>query len=107
VKKTNTLITYALALKDFVDFIESQNPFLNTLPMKDLDLLPHKCWDLIRASGRTLAPIAYRILAQVCFTSSCEQNWNSYSFVHNKMQNWLTLNHAKDLVYIYTNNKLL
>jgi hypothetical protein len=27
------------ALKDFANFVESQSPFSNTLPMKDLDLL--------------------------------------------------------------------
>ncbi len=48
-----------------------------------------------------------RKLAQVCSMSSCEQNWSSYSFVHSKVRNWLTLNWAKDLVYIYTNNKFL
>jgi hypothetical protein len=46
-------------------------------------------------------------LAQMCSTSLCEWNWNSYSFVHSKMQNWLISNQAKDMVYIYTNNKLL
>ncbi len=101
------MITYALALKDFVDFIESRGPFVNTLLVKDLDLFPHKCWDLMRASEHTLAPIDRHILAQVCSTSSCEQNWSSYSFVHNKVRNWLTMNRAEDLVYIYTNSKTL
>ncbi len=39
--------------------------------------------------------------------SSCEQNWNSYSFVCNKMQNRLTLKRAKNFMYIYINSKLL
>jgi len=75
--------------------------------MKDLDLLPHEWWDLIRASGCTFTPITCHILAQVCSTSPCERNWSSYSFIHNKVPNRLTLNRMEDLVYIYINNKLL
>ena len=30
-----------------------------------------------------------------------------YSFVHNKVRNWLGVKKAEDLVYIYTNSKLL
>jgi len=58
------------------NFVKSQGPFFDTPPMKDLDLLPHECWYLIGAGGRTSAPIAHHILAQVCFASSCTQNWN-------------------------------
>ncbi len=75
--------------------------------MKDLDLLPHKWWDFIRAGECTLAPITCCILVQECSTSSCEHNWNSYSFVHSKVWNQLTSNWAEDLVYICINNKLL
>ena len=43
----------------------------------------------------------------MCSISSCERNWSIYSFVHNKVRNRLQPSCAKDLVYIYTNNKLL
>jgi hypothetical protein len=55
-------------------------------PTKDFDLLPHKWWEFIRIGGCTFAPIACLILVQMCFTSSCKQNWSSYSFVYNKVQ---------------------
>jgi hypothetical protein len=35
----------------------------------------------------TFAPITHCILVQVCSTSSCKQNWSSYSFVHYKVWN--------------------
>jgi hypothetical protein len=70
-------------------------------------MFPHKWWDMIGISGGTFAPIACHILTQVCSTSSWKQNWNSYSFVHNKMRNQLTSNQMEDLVYIYTISKLL
>jgi hypothetical protein len=77
-KTIGTLTAYALALKNFTNFVESWSPFSNTTLMKDLNLLPYEWWDLIRANGRTFATITHRILAQVYSTSSYEQNWNSY-----------------------------
>jgi hypothetical protein len=81
-KITSTLTTYAIALKYFV---KSRGPFFDTTLVKDLNLLRYEWWDLIGANGHTFAPVAHRILAQVCSTSSCEQNWNSYSFVYSKV----------------------
>jgi hypothetical protein len=40
-------------------------------------------------------------------SSSCERNWNSYSFVHNKSRNRLQPKRAEDLVYVYTNSRLM
>jgi hypothetical protein len=54
-----------------------------------------------------LPRIVRRILAQVVSSSSCEQNWSSYSFVHSKVRNRLLSSHAEDLVYVYTNSRLL
>ena len=43
----------------------------------------------------------------MCSISSCERNWSTYSFVHNKVRNRLHPSRAEDLVYIYTNSRLL
>jgi hypothetical protein len=40
-------------------------------------------------------------------SSSCEQKWSSYSFVHNKSRNRLQPKKTEDLVYVYTNSRLL
>lgn len=66
---------------------------------------PHQWWQ--RNGGNTLPVITKRILSLTCLESSCEQNWNMNSFVHNKIRNWLGVKKAEDLVYIYTNSKLL
>ncbi len=42
-KTTHVSTAYALVLRNFVDFVESQGSFSDTPPMKDLDLFPHKC----------------------------------------------------------------
>ena len=59
------------------------------------------------SEAKALQTIARRILAQVCSISSCERNWSTYSFVHNKVRNRLHPSRAEDLVYIYTNSRLL
>jgi hypothetical protein len=39
--------------------------------------------------------------------SSYERNWSSYSFMHNKSRNRLQPKRAEDLVYVYTNSRLM
>jgi len=72
-----------------------------------LNMPPHERWDLIIVGVWTFTPMAKHIFIQACSTSLCEWNWSSYSFVHNKMHNHLTFDQVVDLVYIYTNSKLL
>ena len=57
--------------------------------------------------AKALQTIARRILAQVCSASTYERNWSMYSFIYNKVHNHLKHSCAKDLVYIYTNTRLL
>jgi hypothetical protein len=57
--------------------------------------------------GKLLPRIAQRILAQVVSSSSCKQNWSSYSFLHSKARNRLLSSCAEDLVYVYTNSRVL
>jgi hypothetical protein len=54
-----------------------------------------------------LLRIIQRILAQVVSLSSCKRNWSSYSFVHSKARNRLLPSCAEDLVYVYTNSRVL
>jgi hypothetical protein len=72
--------SYVQALTNFADLVKGQGPFVNILATTFLNIPPHEWWDLIGTSVRTLASIAKHIFAQVYSTSSCEQNWNSYSF---------------------------
>ena len=54
------------------------------------------------SEARDFQTIARQILVQICSISSCEQNWNIYSFVYNKVRNCLQPSCGEDLVYIYT-----
>ena len=69
------------------------------------NLQPHHWWS--RVGGEALPKIAKRVLALTCSASSCERNWSMYSFVHNKSRNRLGTKKEQDLVYIYTNTRLL
>ena len=69
------------------------------------NLQSHQWWSGV--GGEALPKIAKRVLALTCSASSCECNWSMYSFVHNKSQNRLGTKKAEDLVYIYTNTRLL
>ena len=69
------------------------------------NLQPHQWWS--RVGGEALPKIAKRVLALTCSASSCERNWSMYSSVHNKSRNRLGTKKAEDLVYIYTNTRLL
>jgi hypothetical protein len=69
--------------------------------------VPHLWWYTSGSVGKLLSRIARRILAQVVSSSSCERNWSSYSFLHSKARNRLLPSHAEDLVYVYTNLRVL
>jgi hypothetical protein len=70
-------------------------------------VVPHLWWFTSGSVGKLLPRIARRILAQVVSSSSCERNWSSYSFVHSKSRNRLLPSRAEDLVYVYTNSRVL
>ena len=57
--------------------------------------------------AKAFQTIARCILGQVCFASACERNWSMYSYIHNKVRNRLKHSCVEDLVYIYTNSRLL
>lgn len=38
---------------------------------------------------------------------ACERNWSSYDFIHSKKRNKLTPQRANDLVFVFTNLRLM
>ena len=69
------------------------------------NLQPHQWWP--RVGGEALPKIAKWVLALTCSASLCKRNWSMYSFMHNKSRNRLGTKKVEDLVYIYTNTRLL
>ena len=99
--------TYVEVLSQYQDFLENQGPFVDSTDPSVHVVPVHKWWDAMGGGAKALQTIARRIFAQVCSASACERNWSMYSFVHNKVRNRLKHSHAEDLVYIYTNSRLL
>ena len=106
-RKLCTPETYPDVVKEFIAFRHKNVPFHDMLDPKHQKCSPYAWWDFEGACGKLLAPIAKRILAQTLSSSSCERNWSSYSFVHDKKRNRLLPGRANDLVYVYTNSRLL
>ena len=54
-----------------------------------------------------LPRVAQRVTALVSSAGGCEQNWSSYDFIHSKKRNRLHPGRANDLVYVFTNARLV
>jgi hypothetical protein len=102
-QKLCLLETYPDVVQDFF----KQGPFHEMLDPKDQKCSTYDWWVFESAFGKLIVPIARQILGQTVSSSSYEHNCSSYLFVHNKSQNKLQPKRAKDLVYIYTNLRLL
>jgi hypothetical protein len=59
------------------------------LDLKDQKCSTHDWWAFEGVCRKLIALIARRILGHAMPSSSCERNWSSYSFVHNKSRNRL------------------
>ncbi len=99
--------TYIEVLDQYQDFLENRGPFADSTDPNIHNVPLHEWWDAMGGGAKALQIIARRILGQVCSASACERNWSMYSYVHNKVRNRLKHERAEDLVYIYTNSRLL
>lgn len=99
--------TYVQILHQYQDFLENRGPFADSTDPNVHAAPLHEWWDAMGGGVKALQTIARRILAQVCSASACERNWSMYSYVHNKSRNRLKHSRAEDLVYIYTNSRLI
>lgn len=74
----------------------------------DADSMPaHQWWDMYGGAHPELQKVAVKLLAQVSSACSCERNWSAYDFIHNRRRNRLTPSRARDLVYVFTNGRLV
>ena len=57
-------------------------------------------------SAPHLRSAAVRILSQTTTSSNCERNWSTFSLIHTKVRNRLTMQKLNKLVYCHYNLKL-
>ena len=98
---------YVQILVQYQDFLENRGAFADSTDPQAHGTAIHEWWDAMGGGARALQTIARRILGQVCSVSACERNWSMYSYVHSKVRNRLKHVRAEDLVYIYTNSRLV
>jgi hypothetical protein len=106
-KMTPDYDTFLQVLAEYQDFLENRAPFEGSIDPRRHDAPLHEWWDAMGSGTKAFQTITRRILGQVCSASACERNWNMYSFVHNMVRNHLKHNRADDLVYVYTNTRLI
>ena len=68
---------------------------------------PQTWWANFGAQSPLLQSLAFRVLDQPTSSSCSERNWSTYSFVNSLRRNKLTPKHAKDLVFVHNNLRLL
>ena len=74
----------------------------------DAAVMPaHQWWSIYGADHPQLQKLAITLLSQVSSACSCERNWSSYDFIHNRRRNRLTPARARDLVFVFTNGRLV
>jgi hypothetical protein len=102
---TNTAEEFQAVKAEFNLYFHIMSPYCGEHVWSSMGVkeVPHLWWFTSGSVGKLLPRIARRILAQVVSSSSCEQNWSSYSFVHSKARNRLLSSRVEDLVYVYTN----
>jgi len=67
----------------------------------------HHWWDTYGAQHPQLRKLVVYILSQVSSACSCERAWSAYDSIHNKRRNRLSPARARDLVYVFTNGRLV
>ena len=64
-------------------------------------------WAKYGGSVPELQRVAMDILSLVAGACSCERNWSAFEFIHSKKRNKLSAAKCEELVYIFTNLRLL
>jgi Protein of unknown function (DUF 659)/hAT family C-terminal dimerisation region len=64
-------------------------------------------WQLHGADFPNMRQAAMRILGHVSSACACERSWSTYDFIHSRVRNRLIPERARDLVFCFTNNRLL
>ncbi|XXG79431.1 hypothetical protein AAC387_Pa09g0501 [Persea americana] len=95
-------------IKEFADFSSKSGEFADVDSIRDRhDMDPKSWWVTYGACAPLLQTLAFKLLVQPSSSSCAERNWSTYSFVHSVRRNKRTPKHAKDLVFIHSNLRLL
>lgn len=68
---------------------------------------PRDWWATHGASTPLIQSLALKLLGQPSSSSCSEKNWTRYPFIHSLIKNKIPSEHAKDLIFVHTNLRLL
>ena len=67
----------------------------------------YQVWVADGTAWPKLQPLALQVFSMACTTAASKRNFSMFGFVHSKLQNCLSEDNVKKLVYIKTNSFLL
>jgi hypothetical protein len=70
-------------------------------------LSPYGWWLAFGAGAPELQSLAVKVLSQCTVASACERSWSTFDFIHSKRRNRLSAERSSDLVYVFSNLRLL
>ena len=91
---------------EFATFSGGRFPSLGALTNR-WALQPLVWWQYHGSTFPTLQTLSLKLLGQPCSSSYTEGNWSTYKFIHSLKRNKMVPTHAEDLVYVYSNLRLL
>ncbi len=95
-------------IQDYMKFKNRQGGWSESIVIQSASTCPaHTFWDMFGHNSPSLKPLAMKILSQVVSSSACERSWSTYDFIHNDRRNRLNPERAEDLVFIFSNLRLL
>ena len=98
----------ALALTEYTGFRRKEGIFARDIVWRTATDIPaYSWWSQFGTDHPHLRKVAVKVLAQTTSASGCERNWSCYDFIHNKKRNRLTSQRASDLVYVFSNLRML
>jgi len=93
---------------EFANFSNGREDFDVVDSLGDRDKMDAKIWWIVHgAHAPILQKITLKLLGQPCFSSYCERNWSTYSFIRSLKRNKVTPKRAEDLIYVHSNICLL
>jgi hypothetical protein len=98
----------AAARASYKAFRAKEGLFGSQEAQEDADSTPaHQWWDFYGQGHPELQAMAVRVLSQTTSSCSCERAWSAYDFIHSRRRNKLAPARARDLVYVFTNKRLV
>ena len=98
----------ASAERQIEQYRNREGRFARSACVQNMELMSSwSWWAKYGGSIPELQQFAMDVLSLVAGACSCERNWSAYDFIHSKKRNKLSAEKCEELVYIFSNLRLL